>query len=33
MNSLKYAEQKVFCFCIDVYKVYESNDYDKKNEN
>ena len=26
---LKYAEQKIFCICIDVYKVYEDDDYDK----
>ena len=29
INRLKYAEQKNFCVCVDVYKVYEGNDYDK----
>ena len=29
INRLKYAEQKIFCICIDVYKIYEGNDYDK----
>ena len=29
INRLKYAEQKVFCICIDVYKIYENDDYDK----
>ena len=29
MNRLKYAEQKIFCICIDVYKIYESYDYDE----
>ena len=29
INRLKYAEQKIFCFCIDVYKIYEGNDYDE----
>ena len=29
INRLKYAEQKIFCICIDVYKIYESDDYDK----
>ena len=23
------AEQKIFCICIDVYKIYEGDDYDK----
>ena len=26
---LKYAELKIFCICVDVYKIIESNDYDK----
>ena len=26
---MKYAEQKIFCICRDVYKIFESNDYDK----
>ena len=29
INRLKYAEQKIFCICIDVYKIYEDNDYDE----
>ena len=32
MNRLKYAEHKMFCICVDVYKIYEGNDYDKINE-
>ena len=28
-NRLKYAEQKIFCIYVDVYKNYESNDYDE----
>ena len=27
INRLKYAEQKIFCICIDVYKIYENDDY------
>ena len=27
INRLKYAEQKIFCICIDVYKIYEYDDY------
>ena len=26
-NRLKYAEQKIFCICIDVYKIYEGYDF------
>ena len=29
INRLKYAEQKIFCICIDVYKFYEGDDYDE----
>ena len=29
INRLKYAEQKIFCICIDVYKIYEGDDYDE----
>ena len=29
---MKYAEEKIFCICIDVYKIYEGIDYDKINE-
>ena len=28
-NRLKYAEQKIFCICIDVYKIYEDDDFDE----
>ena len=28
INRLKNAEQKIFCICMDVYKIYECNDYD-----
>ena len=26
---MKYAEQQIFCICIDVYKIYEGDDYDE----
>ena len=29
INRLKYAEQKIFCICIHLYKIYEGDDYDK----
>ena len=29
INRLKYAEQKIFCICIDLYMVYDGNDYDE----
>ena len=29
INRLKSAEQKIFCICIDVYKIYEGDDYDE----
>ena len=29
INRLKYAEQKIFCICIDVYKIYEDDNYDE----
>ena len=29
INRLKYSEQKIFCICIDVYKIYEGDDYDE----
>ena len=29
INRLKYAEQKIFCICIDVYKIYEGNNFDE----
>ena len=32
INKLKYAEHKLFCICIDVYKIYEGGDFDKTYE-
>ena len=29
INRLKHAEQKIFCICVDIYKIYESNDFDE----
>ena len=29
INRLKYAEVKIFSKCVDVYKIYESDYYDK----
>ena len=29
INRLKYAEQKIFCICTDVYKIYDGNDYNE----
>ena len=29
INRLKYAEQKIFCIFIDVYKIYEGDDYNE----
>ena len=29
VNRLKYAEQKIFCNCIDLYKIHEDDDYDE----
>ena len=29
INRLKYAEQGIFCICVDVYRVYEGNDNDE----
>ena len=29
INRLKYAEHKNFCICVDVYQIYESNDFDR----
>ena len=31
-NRLKYAEHKIFCICIDVYKIYDGSGYDKTYE-
>ena len=27
INRLKYAEQKIFCICIDLYMIYDGKDY------
>ena len=32
INRLKYVEQKLFCICIDVYKNYKGDLFDKINE-
>ena len=29
INRLKYAEVKIISICVDVYKIYEGDDYDK----
>ena len=29
INRLKYAEVKIFSICVDVYKIYESDDFDE----
>ena len=29
INRLKYAEQKIFCICRDVYKIYDGYNYDE----
>ena len=29
INRLKYAEHKIFCICVDVYQIFEGNDFDK----
>ena len=29
INRLKYAEFKIFSICIDVYKIYDGDDYDE----
>ena len=29
INRLKYAGQKIFCICIDVYKIFEGDDFDE----
>ena len=29
INRLKYAEVKIFSICVDAYKIYEGDDYDK----
>ena len=32
INRLKYAEQNIFCICVDVYRIYEGNNYNEKYE-
>ena len=29
INRLKYAEVKIFSICVDVYKIYEGDNYDE----
>ena len=29
INRLKFAEVKIFSICVDVYKFYEGDDFDK----
>ena len=29
MNRLKYTEVKIFSICVDVYKIYEADDFDE----
>ena len=29
INRLKYAEQKIFCICVDVYKIYDGDDFNE----
>ena len=29
INRLKYAEVKIFSICVDIYKIYEGDDFDK----
>ena len=29
INRLKYAEQKIFCICIDLYMIYDGDEYDE----
>ena len=29
INRLKYAELKLFCIFVDIYDIYEGNDFDK----
>ena len=32
INRLKYAEDKIFSICVDVYKIYEGDNYDEINK-
>ena len=29
MKRLKFAEQKIFCLCLELYQLYEGKDYDR----
>ena len=29
IKRLKYAEHKIFCICVDLYKIYEGDNFDK----
>ena len=29
INRLKYAELKIYCICVDVYKIFEGKNFDK----
>ena len=29
INRLKYADQKIFCICIDLYQIYEGDDFNE----
>ena len=29
MNRLKYAEQKIISICVDLYRIYDGDDYDE----
>ena len=29
INRTQYSQQKIFCICIDVYKIYEGNDFNR----
>ena len=29
INRLKYSETKIFCICVDLYKIYEGDDYNE----
>ena len=29
INRLKYAEQKIFCICVDLYQIYEGDDFNE----
>ena len=32
INGVKYAEVKIFCICVDLYKVYEGKDFGTSDE-